>query len=162
MKTWLAVPLGIAEMLVRLHEVVDREVVLAVVEPRAASDDLLELDHRVDRAASGRCCGCCGRPRRSRASARWSGWSGWSSRCPGSRAGAARPGRRRWPSPLAVVRVFARLHLVDQVAHGQGVGLVGAEDQRLLVLVDLLHEELAPAFFSRSLISMMRLKSASS
>ena len=47
-----AVPFRIAEMLVRLHEVVDREVVLAVVEPRAAPDDLLELDHRVDRRIS--------------------------------------------------------------------------------------------------------------
>ena len=37
-------------MQVCLHEVVDREVVLAVVEPRAAPDDLLELGHRVDRA----------------------------------------------------------------------------------------------------------------
>ena len=46
----LAVPLRIAEVVMRLHEVVDREVVLAVVEPRAAPDDLLELDHRVDRA----------------------------------------------------------------------------------------------------------------
>ena len=66
----LAVPLRVAEVVVRLDEVVDREVVLAVVEPRAAADDLLELDHRVDRAASARCCGCCGRRRRSRASAR--------------------------------------------------------------------------------------------
>ena len=37
-------------MMMRLHEVVDREVVLTVIEPRAASDDLLKLDHRVDRA----------------------------------------------------------------------------------------------------------------
>ena len=45
-----AVPFRIVEVVVRLHEVVDREVVLAVVEPRAAPDDLLELDHRIDRA----------------------------------------------------------------------------------------------------------------
>ena len=45
-----AVPFRIAEMVVRLHEIVDREVILAVVKPRAAADDLLELDHRVDRA----------------------------------------------------------------------------------------------------------------
>ena len=43
--------------------------------------------------------------------------------------------------PLAVVRVPARLHLVDQVAHGQGMHLARAEHQRLLVLVDLLHKE---------------------
>ena len=43
--------------------------------------------------------------------------------------------------PLAVVRVAARLHLVDEVADGQGVVLGRAEDERLLALVDLLHEE---------------------
>src|SRR6266436_1487134 len=45
----LPVPLRIAEVKMRLHEVVNREVVLSVIEPRAAPDDLLELDHRVDR-----------------------------------------------------------------------------------------------------------------
>src|ERR1035441_7551585 len=37
----LAVPLRIVEMVVRMHEIVDGEVILAVVQPRAASDDLL-------------------------------------------------------------------------------------------------------------------------
>ena len=46
----LAVPFRIAEMVVRLHEVVDGEVVLAIVKPRAAPNDLLELNHGVDRA----------------------------------------------------------------------------------------------------------------
>src|SRR6266545_1618870 len=46
---WFAIPLRIAEMEVRLNEIVDREVVLAVIEPSAATDDLLELDHGVDR-----------------------------------------------------------------------------------------------------------------
>ena len=32
-----------------LHEIVDREIVLAVEQPRAAPDDLLELDHGADR-----------------------------------------------------------------------------------------------------------------
>ena len=36
-------------MVVRLHEVVDREVILPVVEPRATTDDLFELDHGIDR-----------------------------------------------------------------------------------------------------------------
>ena len=43
---------------------------------------------------------------------------------------------------LAIVRVCARLRLVNEVAHGEGVVLGGAEDQRLLALVDLLHEQL--------------------
>ena len=50
--------------------------------------------------------------------------------------------------PLAVVRVFARLQLVDEVAHEQRVGLIGAEHQCLFVLVDLLHEDLHPLFFA--------------
>ena len=44
-----AVPFGVAEVVMGVDEIVDREVVLAVVEAGAAADDLLELDHRVDR-----------------------------------------------------------------------------------------------------------------
>src|SRR5262245_32501242 len=40
-RDWLPIPFGVAEVMVRLHEIVDREIVLAVVEPRAASDNLL-------------------------------------------------------------------------------------------------------------------------
>ena len=46
----LAVPFGIAEMMMCLHEIINREIILAVVKPRAAPDDLLELDDRIDRA----------------------------------------------------------------------------------------------------------------
>ena len=35
-------------MVIRFHEVVDREVVLAIVESRATPDDLLEFDNGVD------------------------------------------------------------------------------------------------------------------
>src|SRR5271157_1720588 len=45
-----AVPFRIAEMVVGFHEVVNGEVVLAIVEPRAAPNDLFELNHGVDRA----------------------------------------------------------------------------------------------------------------
>src|SRR5216683_6520515 len=44
----LAVPFGIVEVKVSLHEVIDSEVVLPIVEPCAAADNLLELNHRVD------------------------------------------------------------------------------------------------------------------
>jgi len=37
-------------MVVRLHEIIDCEVIFAIVESRTASNDLLELDHRIDRA----------------------------------------------------------------------------------------------------------------
>jgi len=43
------IPLRIEEVLVRLDEVEDREVVLPLEEARAAADDLLEFNHRVDR-----------------------------------------------------------------------------------------------------------------
>ena len=143
-----AIPLRIAEMMVRLHEVVDREVVLAVVEPRAASDDLLELDHRVDRAHQHDVADVAG------IHAGGELLRGGQDRRDGLfvvlevaqvlLAERAVVGRH----PLAVVRVFARLHLVDQVAHGQRVILRGAEDQRLLVLVDLLHEDLHAVRFA--------------
>src|SRR5262249_20161290 len=45
----LAVPFRIVEVEIRFHEVVDREIVLTVIKTSAASDDLLELNHRVDR-----------------------------------------------------------------------------------------------------------------
>ena len=46
----LAIPARVVEMMVRLHEIVDREVILALVQPRATADDLLELDHGIDRS----------------------------------------------------------------------------------------------------------------
>ena len=129
-------------MVVRLHEVVDREVVLAVVKPGAAADDLLELDHGVDRAHQDDVANVAG-----------------------IHAGREllRGGQNRRDGlfvvlkvaqvlvaefaivggdALAIVRVVAGLHLVDEVAHGQRVVLGSAEDQRFFVLVDLLHEEL--------------------
>src|ERR1035437_6694829 len=45
-----AIPFRIGEMDVGPHEVVDGEVVLAIVKPSSAPNDLLELDHGVDRA----------------------------------------------------------------------------------------------------------------
>ena len=50
--------------------------------------------------------------------------------------------------PVAIVRVFARLHLVDQVAHGQRMILPGAEDERLLLLVNQIHEEPHPVLLA--------------
>ena len=45
---------------------------------------------------------------------------------------------------VAIVGVGTGLALIDQVAHGQGMLLRGAEHQGLLALVDLVHEELHP------------------
>src|SRR5687768_13239032 len=44
------IPFRIVEVVMRPHEVIGREIVFSLVEPRSTSDDLLELDHRVDRA----------------------------------------------------------------------------------------------------------------
>src|SRR5439155_1570970 len=44
-----AVPFGIVEVFVGFYEIVDRKIVLAIEQPRATSDDLLELDHRANR-----------------------------------------------------------------------------------------------------------------
>ena len=46
---WFTVPLRITEMVVRLNEVEDGEVVLTVIKPCTTPDDLLELDHGIDR-----------------------------------------------------------------------------------------------------------------
>src|SRR5712671_5192798 len=46
----LAVPLRIVEMVVSFHKIVDREVVLSVIEAGATADDLLEFDHGMNRA----------------------------------------------------------------------------------------------------------------
>ena len=45
----LPVPFRVAEVVMGLHEIVDGEVVLAVIEPCPPADDLFELDHGVDR-----------------------------------------------------------------------------------------------------------------
>ena len=45
---WFAVPLRVAEVVISLHEVVDGEIVFAVVKSRASADDLFEFNHRVD------------------------------------------------------------------------------------------------------------------
>ena len=145
----LAIPLRIAEMVVRLHEVVDREVVLAVVQPRAAPDDLLELDHRVDRPHQHNVADVpgihAGREFLRRGQDRRDRLLVVLKVAQVLLAELAVVGR----DPLAVVRVCARLHLIDEVAHGQRVILRGAEDQRLLLLVDLLHED-APRASSRA------------
>ena len=39
--------------------------------------------------------------------------------------------------PMAVVGIFARLHLVDEITNCKGMILGGAEHQRLFCLVDL-------------------------
>lgn len=131
-------------MMVGLHEVMDREIVLAVVEPRPAPDDLLELDHGIDRPHQddvadvagihpGREFLRRGQDRRDRLLVVLEGLQVLL-------AERTIVGRHA----VAIIRVAAGLHLVDEVAHHQRVILGGAEDQRLLLLVDQLHEELHP------------------
>ena len=42
---FLAIPRGVLEVLIRLHEVIDGEVILALVETGSTTDYLLELYH---------------------------------------------------------------------------------------------------------------------
>ena len=137
-----SVPLLVVEVVVRFHEVVDREVVLAIVEPRAATDDLLKLDHRIDRAHeddvsdvaridAGRKFLRRGQDRRNRLLVVLK-------RPQMLLAELAVVGR----DPLAVVGVLAGLDLVDVIPDGQRVILRGAEHQRLFPLVDRAHENI--------------------
>ena len=43
------IPFRILKVMMRFNEIIDREVVLAIVESRAPTNDLLELDHRIHR-----------------------------------------------------------------------------------------------------------------
>ena len=105
--------------MVRLHEIVNREVILAVVEPRAAPDDLLELDHRIDRAHQHDVADVAGiHAGRELLRGGQDGRDGLLVVLKIAQvllAQRAVVGR----DALAIVRVFARLHLVDEVAHGQ-------------------------------------------
>ena len=144
----LAVPFRIAEMVVRLHEVVDGEVVLAIVKPCAAPDDLLELDHGVDRAHQDDVANVAG------IHAGREFLRGGQNRRDGLFVVLKVPEMLVAEfaivggDPLAIIRVGARLHLVDEVAHGQRMVLCGAEDQRLFLLVNLLHEHLHAVRFA--------------
>ena len=127
-------------MVVGLHEVVDREVILAVVEASAAADDLLELDHRVDGPHQHDITDVAGidagRELLRRGQDRRNGLLVILERA--KPLVAQRAVLRRHPN--AVARVTAFLHLVDEVANSAGVLLRRAEDERLLALVDHVHE----------------------
>ncbi len=130
------------------HEVVNGEIVFAVVEPGATANDLLELNHGPDRAHQDDVANVAGID---------------------ASGELLRRGQNRrdglfvvlkvaqvlvaefavvGSDPLAIVRVGAGLRLVDEVAHRQRVVLGGAEDQRFFVLVDLLHEQLHAVGFT--------------
>lgn len=144
----LTIPLGIAEVPVGFHEVVDGEVVLAFIEAGAASDDLFELDHGVDGAHQDNVADVAG----VHAGRELLG------RCQDGRDGlfvvlevaevllaeSAVVGG----DALAVAGVCAGFSLVDEVAHGECVNLGGAEDQRLFPLIDLVHKELYAVFLA--------------
>src|SRR5262245_30140810 len=70
-----------------------------------------------------------------------SGSSGWFSHYPESRGGAAHQSTVICRNAVAVVRVSARLHLVDEITDCEGVELACAEHERFLLLVDLFHED---------------------
>ena len=132
----------------RLHEVVNREVILPVIEPCAAPDDLLELDHRVDGPHQDDVADVAGI------------YAGGEFLRRGQDRGDGFLVVLKCPQvllakfavvcrdALAIVRFFACLELVDEVADEQRVGLVRAEDQRLFVLVDLREEDFYTLLFT--------------
>ena len=134
----LAVPFRIVEVLIGLHEVVDREIVLAVEQPRAAADDLLELDHRIDRPHQHDVAHVArvdaGRKLLRRGQDRRDGLFVVLER----RAATGRRARRRRPSPARSNsdRLLVFIWLIRSRT-SERVVLRGAEHQRLLALVDL-------------------------
>ena len=137
---WFAVPFGIAEVVVSLHEVIDGEVIFSVIEPRAASDDLLELDHRIDGTHQHDVADVSG-VHAGRELLR-SCEDGGDALLVVLKVAQVLLAERAvvGRDALAVVGVATGLRLVDEVADGEGVILRGAEYQRLLVLIGLLHE----------------------
>jgi hypothetical protein len=133
----LSIPFWVIEMQVCLYEVVNRKVLLPVEQPRTASYNLFELDHRIN-----------GPHQHDIAD------------IPGIHAGGkflrrGQNGRNylfvvlKVPQvllaqlaiirrdALAVVRVFAGFELIDEVAHEQRMGLIRAKHQGLFVRLDL-------------------------
>ncbi len=128
-------------MLMGFDEVVDGEEVFAVVETGAAADDLFEFDHGVDGAHEDDVADVAGVD------------------AGGEFLGGGEDGGDGFlvvlkftevlfaeravfgGDALAVAGVGAGFHLVDEIAHGEGVELGGAEDEGFFVLVDLAHEE---------------------
>ncbi len=115
-------------MKVRLHEIVNREVILTVVKSRAAPDDLLEFDHGIDRAHQHDVADVARVHARRKLLRR--GQNGGDSLFIVLKIAQMLLTQvaiiRR--DPLAIIRVFAGFQLVDEVAHKQGVRLVRAED----------------------------------
>src|SRR6056297_2813269 len=145
---WLAVPFWILKVLVGPNKVIDREIILAVIQPGPTSNDLLELDDRIDRPhqhdvanvasvnASGQFLRC--------------GQDSWDrflvvlkvSQMLLTKSTIVRC------DTLAVIRISAVLHLVDQITNSQSVLLGGAKHQRLFPLVDLLQKHFHAVLFA--------------
>ena len=136
-----AVPLWIAEVMVGLHKVVDGEVVLTLVQSRTSPDDLLELDHGVDWSHQHNVSHIAGiDPSRKLLGAREYRWDRLFVVLKRSQVLLAKL-TVIGSNPNAVVRVLAGLVLIDKVADNQSVELRSAKDNRLFMLVDLLHEQ---------------------
>src|ERR1019366_5830971 len=119
-RNWFTVPLRIAEVIVRLHEIVDGEVILPVIEPRAAPDDLLELDHGIHRPHEHDVADIA-RVHAGRELLR-GGEDGGNALLVVLKIAQVLLAERAvvGRDPLAVIRIATGLHLVDEVAHGQG------------------------------------------
>ena len=126
----------------------NREVVLTVIETRSSADDLFEFDHRVDRAHEDDVSHIAG----IHTGREFLGGGEDRRDClfvilkVAEILLAERTVISR--DALAVVRVFARFELVDEIADRQRVGLVRAEDEGLFVGMDLGQENLDALFLA--------------
>ena len=135
--------------MVCLHKIINSEVVLAVIQPRAAPNDLLELDHRIhgphehDIAHIARV-----HPSGELLRCGQDGGDGFFVVLKLAQPLLAQSAVLRG-HPLAIVGVGAGLALVYQVAHHQRMLLRGAKHNGLVALVNGGHEDVHPLFLTR-------------
>src|SRR6185369_1898341 len=136
------IPLRVIEMVMGLHEIPNGKIVFPVVEPRPSSDYLLELNHAVYRSKQDDVPDV---PSIHTSRKLLRGRQDSRDRflvvleVPQVLVPQSTIVRR---NSHAIVRIFARLDLIDEVSDQQCVFLSCTEHQSLLVLIDLLHEDL--------------------
>ncbi|HLK47108.1 MAG TPA: hypothetical protein VKT49_03175 [Bryobacteraceae bacterium] len=135
--------------MVGLDEIVDGEVVLAVVQASAAADDLFELDHGIDGAHEHDIADVARiDPGGEFLRSGQDGGDGFLVVLEIAEILLTQVAIVGGDA-LAVVGIGHGLHLVDEVADGERVVLRGAEDQRFFIRRDLIEEQLDAVRFAR-------------
>ena len=135
-------------MIICFHEIIDREVILPIESPRPPSYDLLKLDHRIDRAEQDDISDIPGiYTRRELLGGREDRRDGLFIVLKCSQVLLSFYSVIRG-HPYTVVRLFALLVLIHDITHRRCMLLGRTKDNRLLVLIDLIHESLYSMLFS--------------